>query len=96
MTSIELSPEAIEAIAAALAKKLSATSTDKLWTADDVAEYLSVCRRQVVNRYAKLPDFPAPIQLPTPTGRGELRWPRKSIIEWAEGGSRGKKLKRAA
>lgn len=96
MNSIELSTESIEAIADALARKLSGTSNDKLWTADDVAEYLSVCRRQVVNRYAKLPDFPAPIQLPTPTGRGELRWPRKSIVEWAEAGSRGKKLKRAA
>jgi len=57
---------------------------DCYWRAQDIADYLNVCKRQVAERYAMLPDFPKPIRLPSQKGRGLYRWKKSEIIEWVE------------
>lgn len=56
-----------------------------LWTAKDVAVYLKVTPRQVLERYAAMPGFPKAIRLPSPSGGlGHPRWKAKEIIAWTE------------
>lgn len=58
---------------------------DELWTAEEVAQYLKVCPRQVAERYALRPGFPKPVKLPSGTGaRAHKRWPRSEILKWVE------------
>lgn len=79
----------------ALLKRLAATIaaqaapqipiTVDLWSAKEVAAYLKVTPRHVLERYAIMPGFPAPIRLPSPSGGiGHPRWKAKEIITWAE------------
>lgn len=56
-----------------------------LWSVAEIASYLKVQPRQVVERYACLPGFPAAIRLPTQgRGRGHTRYKAADIIKWAE------------
>jgi predicted DNA-binding transcriptional regulator AlpA len=49
----------------------------------DVGAMLKVCPRQVTDRYAKSPGFPAPVSLPTASGgRSQPRWQRADIVAW--------------
>ncbi|WP_035853522.1 helix-turn-helix transcriptional regulator [Deefgea rivuli] len=58
---------------------------DRLWDADTVADYLSVTRRHVIERYACLPDFPAAMLLPTSSeSKAQRRWKPTDIRRWAE------------
>jgi predicted DNA-binding transcriptional regulator AlpA len=58
---------------------------DGLWTAKDVAAYLKVKPRQVLERYARLTGFPKAIRLPSPSGgHGHPRWKAKEIAAWAD------------
>lgn len=57
---------------------------EDLWDADLVAAYLKVTARQVRERYALMPSFPAAIRLPTAgNGVGHPRWQAVDIIQWA-------------
>ena len=56
----------------------------ELWSATDIAQYLKVGRRQVLERYAVLPGFPTPIRLPSDSGRGGYRWRAAQIVAWTE------------
>lgn len=55
---------------------------EPLLTADDIAKYLNVSARQVSERYAMQPDFPKPIRLPSPKGRGLYRWKKGDVLNW--------------
>lgn len=55
-----------------------------IWSPDDVAEYLRVAKRTVVEHYSKQPDFPKAIQLPSKGKNGQLRWKAAEVIKWAE------------
>lgn len=56
-----------------------------LWSVAEISAYLKVSPRQVVERYACLPGFPAAIRLPTQgRGRGHPRYKAAEIIKWAE------------
>lgn len=55
-----------------------------LWDAAAVGAYLGVSARQVAERYALRPGFPATIRLPSESGRGLLRWRAAEVIAWAE------------
>lgn len=66
-----------------------------LWSAKEIADYLKVGPRQVSERYAALPDFPAAIRLPAESGRGHYRWKASEVIAWAESRQETKKLRKA-
>lgn len=55
---------------------------EPLWTAVEIAEFLNVSARQVSERYAMQPDFPKPIRLPSPKGRGLYRWKKVEVLNW--------------
>lgn len=56
-----------------------------LWGAKQIAAYLKVSPRQVLERYALLSGFPLPIRLPSATGkRGNPRWKAWEVIQWVE------------
>jgi predicted DNA-binding transcriptional regulator AlpA len=57
----------------------------ELWDGEQMAEYLKVSKRQVLERYAAQPGFPRAIRLPSDNGNGQRRWKAKEIIAWAEG-----------
>lgn len=54
-----------------------------LWDADDVAAYLRVQRRYVLERLAIRPDWPGAIRL-TDSGHGGARWRAREVIAWAQ------------
>lgn len=71
-------------ILAELRRQRQPTSLDAaLWDADDVAAYLRVERRYVLERLAIRPDWPAAIRL-TDTGKGSARWRAREVIAWAQ------------
>lgn len=56
-----------------------------LWGVAEIAAYLKVDSRHIVDRYASLPGFPAAIRLPSQgRGRGHPRWKAAEIIKWVE------------
>lgn len=78
--------ELIEQLAAELAARIRPAiplSVD-LWDAETIATYLKVSKKQVLERYAPLPDFPRAIRLPAATGKGHPRWKASDVIDWAE------------
>lgn len=78
--------ELIDRIADAVAQRLAVKpQVEPLWKAEEVAAYLQVSPRQVVERLSKRPGFPPPIVMPTDTGEaGRMRWDREKVIAWAE------------
>lgn len=58
---------------------------DPLLKAEDIAAIIGVSARQVAERYAALPSFPRPIRLPSPKGRGVMRWRKGEVLEWIDG-----------
>ncbi|QEY15505.1 hypothetical protein D0C16_05665 [Cellvibrio sp. KY-GH-1] len=73
-----------EKLADAVARKLQLLPpADKIiWTAKQCAEYLGVSERHYVDRLSKSHNFPAPIKLPSDSGRGHARWYAIDIQEW--------------
>lgn len=68
------------------------SADDRLWDAETVADYLSVSRRHVIERYACLPDFPAAMLLPTSSeSKAQRRWKPTDIRRWAERRQESKK-----
>ena len=57
-----------------------------LWGAKQIAAYLKVTPRQVLERYALLPGFPRAIRLPSISGKrgAPPRWKAWEIIKWVE------------
>lgn len=71
-------------ILAELRRQRQPTGLDAaLWDADDVAAYLRVERRYVLERLAIRPDWPAPIRL-TDGPKGGARWRAREVIHWAQ------------
>lgn len=57
----------------------------ELWSHAEIALYLKVSARQVAERYAPLPGFPAAYRIPTRgPGRGYPRYKATEVIAWAE------------
>ncbi|TXF09821.1 helix-turn-helix transcriptional regulator [Pelomicrobium methylotrophicum] len=82
-----MTDDLIDRLAAAVAERISRPIPIQvdLWSADEIAAYLKVCRRYVIDRYSKLPDFPPAIRLPSAGGRsGHPRWRASDVIAWAE------------
>lgn len=77
----------IDLLAAAIAGHLTPAIPLEidLWSGTEIAAYLKVGARQVLERYAPLPDFPKAIRLPTSEGgKGQPRWKASEVIAWAE------------
>lgn len=56
-----------------------------LWGYSEIAAYLKLAQRQVADRVATLPGFPAAIRIPTRgAGRGQPRYKASEVIAWAE------------
>jgi hypothetical protein len=56
-----------------------------LWSHAEIALYLKVSARQVAERYAPLPGFPAAYRIPARgPGRGHPRYKASDVIAWAE------------
>lgn len=57
----------------------------ELWSHAEIALYLKVSSRQVAERYAPLPGFPAAYRIPARgQGRGHPRYKASEVIAWAE------------
>lgn len=81
----QMDEELIKRISAIVEKSLAKPRVpieDEAWTAEQVAEYLSVCTRQVKERYATADGFPRPRRLPSNGSKGHLRWRAGEVIEW--------------
>lgn len=71
------------AVAAAVAKTLKpGPAQDRLWSCADVAAYVSLSERVVVERLQHQPDFPRPVRLLG--ARSHPRWVPADVIEWAQ------------
>lgn len=70
------------AVAAAVAGVLQqGPSPSRLWTSADVAQYVGLSERVVVERLQHQPGFPRPVR---PLGpRSHPRWLPHDVIEWA-------------
>lgn len=80
MSELETLLEAVEKIA----KRPVIPADVALWDASHVAAYLCVGKRQVLERYALMPDWPRAHRFPTPSGgRGDPKWPACEVIAWA-------------
>lgn len=77
----------VDTIAAAVAARIAPVIPIDidLWGAAEIGSYLKVGHRQVLERYAPLPDFPKAIRLPTQGGgHGQPRWKASEIIAWTD------------
>lgn len=54
----------------------------RLWTAEDVANYGRYSVHTVLNRITKLPDFPRAIKPPTSEKGGQPRWVGSEVKAW--------------
>lgn len=53
----------------------------EIWTAKEIAEWLNLSTRHVIDRLTKRKDFPQPIV----GGKGvKARWLKVSILKWAD------------
>lgn len=82
-----MTDDIIDRLAAAVAERITRPIPIQveLWSADEIAAYLKVCRSYVIDHYSKLPDFPPAIRLPSVgSGSGRPRWRASEVIAWAE------------
>ena len=77
------SKEIMEA-ARLLLEQLQELQAEPLWTAEDLAAFLQVSKRHVLERIIKAPQFPRPVRLPAAKGRGPLRWKPSDIRSWVD------------
>lgn len=56
-----------------------------LWDLEMIGQYLKRDTQVIRERIACLPDFPAPIRLPSKKGRAHPLYRAKEVIAWAEG-----------
>ncbi|NDF11525.1 MAG: hypothetical protein EB060_01745 [Proteobacteria bacterium] len=56
------------------------SSSKELWTAQDIADYVSLKKKTVQNSIITKPTFPAPVLLAT----GGKRWKAKEVKAWQE------------
>lgn len=74
-------------LADAIAKRMQQLPTPDqvLWSSKECASYLHVSEPHFMNRIAKGATFPAPIKLPSETGkRAHSRWFAVEVIEWVK------------
>lgn len=77
----------IDQIAAAVAARVAPAIPlhVDLWSAAEIAAYLKMTPRHILERYAPRPDFPKAIRLPAQSGGpGQPRWKASEVIAWAE------------
>lgn len=55
----------------------------RLWNADDCAQYLRMEKKTFQNHYAPHPNFPKPFQLARAGGGGRVLWRASEVIAWA-------------
>lgn len=82
-----MTDDLIDRLAAAVAERIRKPIPIQveLWSAAEIAAYLKVSQRQVIERYSKLPDFPPAIRLLSAGRRsGRPRWRASEVIAWAE------------
>ena len=72
----------------AILHNLRLTQDDALWTAGDIAAYLSLAKSTVQSHILNDPSFPQPITLPKTGGK---RWPQSLVKAWVAQNSRGEK-----
>ena len=60
----------------------------RLWSSEDIAQYLGLAKRTVAERLVFTPGFPRPVDV------GPRRWYMTEVIEWA-GNTRRDKRRRA-
>lgn len=56
---------------------------DRLWSADDCAQYLRMEKKTFQQYYAPHPKFPKPVQLERAGGKGKILWNAQSVVDWA-------------
>lgn len=78
----ELAP-VLERLAAAL-ERPAVPIEHQLWTADDVAKYLSISERTVAESYSLKRGFPAAITLNLGASRAVRRWKASEVMAWAD------------
>lgn len=74
-----------EKLADAIATKLAAkVPADKvLWDGKQCAQYLVISEKHFVDKVSKSYNFPAPVRLPSETGRrAHARWYAAEIMNW--------------
>ena len=90
MKTEELLERLTDRFAEKVAELTKPLTTDHLWTSEEVARYINVENpRQVTERYALLPDFPAPVRLPVMREDGTMsigkpKWKPDEIIAYAD------------
>ena len=62
---------------ASIATAVTIPEESRLWTASDIAQYLSMGKRTVAEKLVFTPGFPAPVDI------GSRRWYMQDVIEWA-------------
>lgn len=55
----------------------------KLWSAEQIAEWMGLERWTVATRVVTRPGFPRPV-VPTGTDRGQKRWFSSEVTEWLQ------------
>lgn len=78
-----IAPEMIDRLAAAIATRLAVPLEQRLWTAQDCADYLSVTLRYFQEQIAVVPSFPDAQRRPTLKGRMTPRYVASEVIAWA-------------
>ena len=74
----------VELVAVAVAAAMANYSQEReLWDAKTIGTHMGVGHRQVLERYAPLPDFPKSIRVPVVGGgRGQPLWKPAEIRKW--------------
>lgn len=75
----------LDQLIAVVGRSAAVPAEARLWSADEIAAYLSVGRRTAAEKIVMLPGFPQPIRLPVVSGgRGHPRWKAAEVMAWAE------------
>lgn len=68
---------AIEELIRRIVTEVTIPDEQRLWTAEDIAQYLNMAPRTVAEKLAARPDFPKPLNL------GVKRWYMVEVLAWA-------------
>ena len=83
MTTADLDETTIDQLAAAIATRLAVPLDQRLWDAQECADYLRVEKRYFQEQIAIVPSFPDARRAPTLKGRMNPRYVASEVIAWA-------------